>query len=108
MKIRLSEIRTIIRDVLEEMDSGTPSAKSLDDKAKADKRKVVDTTRDAISTAVSSGVKDRIVQLVTPDVFKYSDVEIIDEPPKTLIRFTDVDGEKDKDTIYMINVTKLI
>lgn len=121
MKLSLKELRDLISSTISE-DIRTLSKKSLDkntvgkergapksDKEVSDQRKVVDGVRTAIAEAVSDGIKDAVkARLQRDNVVTYSDIEIITEPPKTLVRLKDVGGEKGQDMIYIINVTKIV
>lgn len=118
VRLTVKELRKIISEVIQEAPPvpgvvGDPIGKKKpEDRSKkdpTDQRKVIDAVRVAISAAITDDVRKKVhQQLQKSGVVKYSDIEIISEPPKTLIRLMDVNGESGQDMIYLVNVTKIV
>jgi hypothetical protein len=117
LRLTLGELKKIISEVMQEVDPapgavGDPIGKKKKDrssKEKTDQRKVIDAVRVAISDAVTEDVRKNVHQaLQKKGLIKYRDIEIISEPPKTLIRLMDIDGVPGQDMIYLVNVTKIV
>lgn len=117
LRLTLGDLKKIISEVMQEADPvpgavGDPIGKKKKDRSSkeaTDQRKVIDAVRVAISDAVTTDVKQKVHKfLMQKGVIKYSDIEIISEPPKTLIRLKDVNGESGQDMIYLVNVTKIV
>jgi hypothetical protein len=101
LRLTLGDLKKIISEVMQEADPspgavGDPIGKKKEDrssKEKTDQRKVIDAVRLAISNAVTSDVRKNVHRaLQEKALIKYRDIEIISEPPKTLIRLMDIDG----------------
>lgn len=117
-KVTVRDLRKIISEVIQEDESTPPGSigdpigkkkKDRSSKEKTDQRKVIDAVRVAISDAVTSDVRNNVhSSLQKKGLIKYSDIEIISEPPKTLVRLKDIDGKQGQDMIYLINVTKIV
>jgi hypothetical protein len=117
LRLTLGDLKKIISEVMQEADPppgavGDPIGKKKKDrssKEKTDQRKVIDAVRVAISDAVTEDVRKNVHQaLQQKGLIKYRDIEIISEPPKTLIRLMDIDGVSGQDMIYLVNVTKIV
>lgn len=106
MKVTIGELRKIISSQVSEALISKKKA-SRSKKATTDQRAVIDTVREAISNAITVDVQNSVKQAVGSSL-KYSDLEIISEPPKTLVRFMNIDGVQGQDMIYLINVTKIL
>lgn len=105
VKITVGELRKIISGHVQEATFSKKKPKS--DKAATDQRAVIDKVREAISDAITSDVAEKVKHTLGTNL-RYSEIEIISEPPKTLVRFMDVDGVQGQDMIYLINVTKIV
>lgn len=110
VKMTVGDLRKIISEVIQEGPAisfdGKPKTKSKKDPT--EQRAVIDKVREAISDAVTENVQERVRKALGAGIMTFSDLEVISEPPKTLIRFKDVDGQVGQDMIYLINVTKIV
>lgn len=118
LRLTLGSLKKIISEVMQE-DAGPPPGsvgdpigkkkKGKSDKDPTDQRKVIDAVRVAISDAVTDDVRKKVHHhLQSTGVIKYQDIEIISEPPKTLIRLKGINGRNGEDMIYLVNVTKIV
>ncbi len=118
LRLTLGDLKKIISEVMQE-DGGPPPGvigdpigkkkKDRSSKDPTDQRKVIDAVRVAISDAVTDDVRKKVHKhLQDSGAIKYRDIEIISEPPKTLIRLMDVNGHPGEDMIYLVNVTKIV
>ena len=108
IKVTVGELRKIISEVIQEAPvsyNGKPKSKSKKDPT--EQRAVIDKVKEAISNAITENVEGRVRQALG-GIITFSDLEVISEPPKTLIRLKGVDGQAGQDTIYLINVTKIV
>lgn len=108
IKISIKELKKIVSEEIAGVKSSEHIVGRKPEKDVVDQRSVTDSIREAISNAINENIKERVINNVDDDIMKYSDVEIIFEPPKTLVRFIDAGGIKDQDMIYLINVTKIV
>ena len=117
LRLTLKELKKIISEVIQEDGPGPgivgdPIGKKKKDRSSkdpTDQRKVIDAVRVAISDAVTDDVRKKVHKhLQDTGAIKYGDIEIISEPPKTLIRLKDVNGHPGEDMIYLVNVTKIV
>jgi tellurite resistance protein len=113
MRMTLGELRRVISGAIQEATHTIKPRKdrvgTKSEKDPTDQRAVIDAVRVAISDAVTDDVREKVhAHLRDSGTLSYSDIEIISEPPKTLVRLMDIDGEQGKDMIYLINVTKIV
>ena len=107
VNVTVGELRKIISCQVSEALSFNKKKPSRSKKATTDQRAVIDNVREAISNAITVDVQNSVREAVGTSL-KYSDLEIISEPPKTLVRFMNIDGVEGQDMIYLINVTKIL
>lgn len=108
IRLTVGELRKIISETIQEAPVAFGKHKSASKKDTTDQRAVIDKVREAISDAVTENIKERVRKRLSSGVLTFSDLEIISEPPKTLVRFKDVSGVAGQDMIYLVNVTKIV